>query len=101
MQEIPTSWRQLDIEDLLKEWGARGTTVPIEQKLMQERLLKALLTVIHEQRATIKIAFRYYSLVGASTSPDEEPDSMNMTQFLVRPARTEPAIASDAARPAC
>jgi len=69
IQEIPDSWRTIELDDLLKtDDGGREW----------ERLL----VVLQRHRAAIKIVNRYYSLVGASSRGDDHPGTMNMSQFL-------------------
>ena len=64
-----------DIADILKEHEKRNGAPP-------DATLRALLETISQYSAPIKIAFRYYALAGASGSADEDPDAINMTQFL-------------------
>ena len=74
--EMPFEWRAVDLEDVYKE-----------EKLpegSEERLamMGKLHRVLHTHRTTLKVAFRYYSLVGGSASKDDEGDCMSMSQFL-------------------
>lgn len=46
--------------------------------------LQGLMLAFHEHRTTIKLAFRYYTLVGASVSKDDDQDSMTMQQVTMQ-----------------
>ena len=75
-KDIPTAWRSIDIGDVIKE-----------EKLVEDTdefnvTMRGLFASLHSHRTTIKVAFRYYSIVGSSASKDEESDSMTMQQFL-------------------
>lgn len=74
--EIPFSWRTMDIEDVVKNEKLEGE----EMAPQLAELVRGLFDVLHEHRTTIKVCFRYYSLVGAAAG--SEADSMSMQQFL-------------------
>lgn len=73
--EIPPAWRTINIDDLLKEHAKGGGEAP-------QRSWHGLVDRMHAHRATLKIAFRFYSLAGSGGSTDEDPDTMIMQQFL-------------------
>lgn len=80
---MPALWRCMDIEDVIKQEkldegdGAGGISSDCSFALL------GLLNAMHSHRTTIKVAWRYYTLVGSSGRQDaDSDDSMNMQQFL-------------------
>ena len=75
-KDIPPLWRTMDIEDVIKDEKVEDPS-PYLTSLI-EKLYKCL----HKNRTIIKICFRYYALVGASSSKDDDADTMSMSQFV-------------------
>ena len=75
LETIPESWWALDIDDLLKQMKLEEGTMATQSAM------ESLFAVLHEYRSAIKIAFRYYSLVGSS-GVGESAGLMYSTQFL-------------------
>ena len=75
LETMPESWWALDIDDLLKQMKLEEGTMATQSAM------ESLFAVLHEYRSAIKIAFRYYSLVGSS-GVGESAGLMYSTQFL-------------------
>lgn len=74
--DIPQSWYMMDIEDVVKSEGL------MDEPELRTLQLNSLFSALHAHRSKIKVAFRYYSLMGGSSSKDDDADSMTMSQFL-------------------
>ena len=64
--EIPPAWRTINIDDLLKEHAKGGGEAP-------QRSWHGLVDRMHAHRATLKIAFRFYSWPARAARPTRTP----------------------------
>ena len=76
-RQVPGAWRLIDIEDVIKDNNL------VEGSNMMEQVVQGLFEQLHAFRTPLKLAFRYYALIGASSSRDDDADSMSMQQFLL------------------
>ena len=83
LREIPTAWWGIDIDDLIRG-NSRGRHRLEDGTERFEQEMENIFDTLHTHRSAIKIAYRYYSLLGASGSKDgsEGAGLMNATQFL-------------------
>ena len=72
---IPDTWWLIEIEDLLKQERLEEGTDALTDAM------ESLFGALHVHRSAIKVAYRYYSLIGATGSGDAA-GLMNSTQFL-------------------
>ena len=78
LSEIPAEWWGIDIEDQLRQAKLVDGTAGHQEQM--ERLFDTM----HEHRSAMKLAYRYYTLVGASGAKDgsEGAGLLSATQFL-------------------
>jgi len=81
LSEVPPDWRRLDLDDVYKQNKKEtdGDGIVTAEERAEQQAAIDLVTTRH--MGPIKIAYRYYCLVGASGGASE-PDGMGMTQFL-------------------
>lgn len=70
--EIPPAWRTLDLGDLCKDDPAGSP----------EAIMEELIGTMTTHQKEIKIAFRYFTLMGGSNSTEEMCDAMGQQQFV-------------------
>ena len=72
ISEIPPAWRTLDLGDLCKDDPAGSP----------EAIMEELIVTLTTHQKEIKIAFRYFTLMGGSNSTEEMCDAMGQQQFV-------------------
>jgi hypothetical protein len=78
IKEIPSLWWTIEIDDLIKAEKLEEGTGAFASTMEE------LFSAIHEHRSALKLAFRWYELVGGAVSRDgsDEGGQMTATQFL-------------------
>ena len=76
LDSMPMTWWGIDIDDLAKQERLADGSRALE------RAMEALFTTMHAHRSALKIAFRYYSLIGATAASLEAGGLMTATQFV-------------------
>ena len=75
LNELPPSWFSVDIDDIIQSEKLEGEAL--------RGAMAGLFSAVHKHRSAIKLAFRYYEIVGGSNNTkDDASDAMTSLQFV-------------------